>query len=127
MTPKEQALWMLDASEVRAGQTWRHVKTGNRYTVIATGLDEATLAPVIVYSGHDGVVWVRTLEVFTGNTEEGKARFLLVTEETEPQTAPFVKAEKLESARRRCCLASSFPPFDHSLDCTLRSMQGVHA
>jgi hypothetical protein len=91
MTPKEQALWMLDASEVRAGQTWRHVKTGNRYTVVATGLDEATLAPVVIYAGHDGVVWARTLEVFTGNTEEGKARFLLV-DVADHTTTPFQKA-----------------------------------
>jgi hypothetical protein len=93
MSTKEQALWMLDASEVRAGQTWLHVKTGRRYTVIATGVDEATLAPVVIYAGPDGVVWVRALEVFVGNTDEGKARFHLVENiDHVEQTAPFQRA-----------------------------------
>jgi hypothetical protein len=91
MSTKEQALWMLDASEVRAGQTWLHVKTGRRYTVIATGVDEATLVPVVIYAGPDGVVWVRALEVFVGNTDEGKARFL-ICDESDSTTMPFQRA-----------------------------------
>jgi len=90
MSTKEQALWMLDASEVRAGQTWRHTKTGRRYTVIATGVDEATLVPVVVYAGADGVVWVRALEVFVGNSDEGKARFY-IDDDADHATAPFQK------------------------------------
>jgi hypothetical protein len=90
MSTKEQALWMLDASEVRAGQTWQHAKSGRRYTVIATGVDEATLAPVVIYAGSDGVVWVRALEVFVGNTDEGKARFQLIEDlDHTEQTIPF--------------------------------------
>jgi hypothetical protein len=91
MSPKEEALWTLDASEVRAGQTWRHVKTGNRYQVVATGLDEATLMPVVIYSGHDGVVWVRALTVFLGE-KDGKPRFLLA-EDVDVSTAPFQRVE----------------------------------
>lgn len=86
MSTKDEALFRLDASEVRAGQRWKHGKTGGIYTIIAGGIDEATLSPVVIYAGHDGVAWVRGLDVFLGNTEEGKARFLLVEE---AGTAPF--------------------------------------
>ena len=123
MATKDEALFQLDASEVRAGQKWKHHKTGNVYTIVATGIAEATLTPVVIYAGHDGVVWVRALDVFLANNDEGKARFLLV-EEAEPQTSPF---EKPEVPPRRCCLASGFPPFDHSLNCTLGSMAEVRA
>lgn len=121
MLTKDEALFRLDASEVRAGQKWKHTKTGNTYTIVATGIAEATLTPVVIYAGYDGVVWVRALDVFLANNDEGKARFLLV-EEAESQTAPFEKLEAVApQAPRRCCLASGFPPFDHSLDCTVRS------
>lgn len=126
MSTKDEALFQLDASEVRASQKWKHTKTGNLYTVVATGIAEATLTPVVIYAGHDGVVWVRALDVFLGNNDEGKARFLLV-EEAEPQTAPFEKVEVAPGAPRRCCLASGFPPFDHSLNCTLGRMAEVRA
>ena|SRR3972149_6161533 len=116
MSTKEQALWMLDASEVRAGQTWQHVKTGRRYMVIATGVDESTLAPVVVYAGPDGVVWVRALEVFVGNTDEGKARFLLITDDTESQTAPFERP----LFEGKCCPAHVRPDGYHSVDCVSR-------
>jgi hypothetical protein len=89
MSTKDEALWMLDASEVRAGQTWRHVKTGNKYTIIATGLDEPTLMPVVIYAGHDGVVWVRALQVFLGE-KDGKPRFMIVeNDDRAEQTTPF--------------------------------------
>jgi len=89
MSTKDEALWMLDASEVRAGQTWRHVKTGNKYTIIATGLDEPTLTPVVIYTGHDGVVWVRALQVFLGE-KDGKPRFALIENDDRiEQTTPF--------------------------------------
>lgn len=88
MPTKEEALWMLDASEVRPGQTWRHGKSGNRYTVIATGVVEATLAPVVIYAGADGVVWVCALSVFLENTSDGKARFSFIDDEA-LGTAPF--------------------------------------
>ncbi len=96
MSEKDKALWALDASEVRAGQTWRHAKTGNTYKVIATGIAEATLTPVVIYAGHDGVVWVRALSVFVGDNDEGKPRFFLL--EDEPNTAPFERAQPLRNA-----------------------------
>ncbi len=89
MSTKDEALYLLDASEVRAGQTWKHTKTGNTYTVIATGIAEATLSPVVIYAGHDGVVWVRGLDVFLSNNDEGKPRFLLIDEEPEAPTHEF--------------------------------------
>lgn len=58
--------------------------------MIATGVDEPTLAPVVIYAGPDGVVWVRALEVFIGNTDENKQRFIL-TEEADNTTTPFQK------------------------------------
>ena len=88
MSTKENALWMLDASEVRAGQTWQHAK-GGRYTIIATGVNEATLAPVVIYAGRDGVVWVRDLAVFLGE-KDGKPRFILL-EDDSYTTVPFQK------------------------------------
>lgn len=91
MSPKDAALFRLDASEVRAGQRWKHTKTDGVYTIVATGLAEATLAPVVIYAGHDGIIWVRALDVFLGNNEEGKPRFLL-QEDLEPQTVPFEKS-----------------------------------
>lgn len=126
MTPKEQALFQLDASEVRAGQRWKHTKTGSIYTIVATGLAEATLAPVVIYAGHDGVVWVRALNVFLGDNDEKKPRFLLVdaVDDIEIHTAPFAK---LDEPARRCCLASGFPPHDHSIDCSLGLRQGARA
>ena len=90
MTTKDQALYVLDACEVRAGQRWKHTKTGGVYTIIATGLAEATLSPVVIYAGHDGVVWVRALSVFIENNDEGKPRFILLEdEECHEKTVPF--------------------------------------
>jgi len=91
MTTKDQALYVLDACEVRAGQRWRHTKTGGVYTIIATGLAEATFSPVVIYAGHDGVVWVRGLSVFLENNDEGKPRFTIVVddEECREKTVPF--------------------------------------
>lgn len=114
MTTKDEALFLLDASEVRAGQRWKHTKTGGVYAVVATGIAEATHAPVVIYAGHDGVIWVRSLEVFLSNNDEGKPRFVLLEEEVEATTNEF---------ERPCCLASKFPPGHHSVDCSMRSLK----
>ena len=86
MATKEDALYQLDASEVRAGQRWKHTKKGTIYTIIATGIAEATLTPVVMYAGPDGVVWVRALDVFLANNDEGKPRFIIVEDD---ETTPF--------------------------------------
>jgi len=88
---KEDALQTIDASEVCPGQSWLHGKTGRRYTVIATGIDEATLAPVVIYAGPDGIVWVRALSVFLGE-KDGQPRFMHVSQDDEAHTAPFQRA-----------------------------------
>lgn len=85
MSTKDEALYLIDASEVRGGQRWKHVKTGNVYTIVAAGIAEATLTPVVIYTGHDGVVWVRALAVFLENNDDGRPRFILVTDEMEAQ------------------------------------------
>jgi hypothetical protein len=93
MTTKEAALAAIDDADVHAGQTWQHVK-GRFYTVIATGIDEATLLPVVIYAGCDGVVWVRALTVFLG-TKDGRPRFVRVYDHADDvdTTAPFQKSE----------------------------------
>ena len=93
MSPKETALYLIDACEVRAGQRWKHTKTGNSYTIVALGIAEATFSPVVVYAGADGVVWVRALAVFLENNDDAKPRFILVTDDMEPQTLPFARSE----------------------------------
>lgn len=74
VTPRDRALADLDAAEVRPGQRWQHYK-GGRYDVLAVGLLEATLDPIVVYAGHDGVVWVRTLFVWNEEVAPGTRRF----------------------------------------------------
>jgi hypothetical protein len=90
MLAKDEALYRLHACEVRMGQRWKHAKTDGIYTIVATGLAEATLSPVVIYEGHDGIVWVRALDVFIGDNDEGKPRFLLLEDEDHvEQTRPF--------------------------------------
>ena len=72
---KEASLKVIADSPVKPGQVWRHVKTGNRYFVMAVALDEVTLDPVVVYSGSDGVSWTRSLSVFLSKNE-GHWRFV---------------------------------------------------
>jgi hypothetical protein len=92
---KNEALAALDESGVRVGQTWQHAK-GSFYTVIATGIDEATLTPAVIYAGCDGIVWVRALEVFLGR-KGAQARFTCVGDDDIADdvvaTAPFPKAD----------------------------------
>lgn len=96
MSTKEDALFLLDASEVRAGQKWKHTHTDTVYTVVATGIAEVSLAPVVIYTGQDRVVWVRALDVFLGNNKEGKARFLLIDEEAH-STTPIEKPARFDN------------------------------
>lgn len=87
MSPKERALWQIKASEVRAGQSWHHRKTGGRYTVVVLAINEATQLPVVVYEGEDGVAWTRNLDKFIGNADDGKARFLRLEDGVTPTPA----------------------------------------
>jgi hypothetical protein len=75
MYDKATSLESIRTAPVKAGQVWRHAKSGGRYFVMAVGLEEATHAPVVVYSGHDGVVWTRPLSVFLSR-KDGTWRFI---------------------------------------------------
>lgn len=75
MYDKAMALESIRTAPVKAGQVWRHARSGWKYFVMAVGLEEATLAPVVVYSGHDGVVWTRRLSVFLSR-KDGSWRFI---------------------------------------------------
>lgn len=97
MTQKDQALKAIDDSGVRAGQTWRHHK-GGRYTVIAVGIEEATLIPQVIYAGGDGVVWVRRLVVFLESVEDTVPRFKLEEAERPRSWRPTDGFEQLPGA-----------------------------
>ncbi len=63
------ALAQLDASGVAPGQTYKHHKTNGVYLVIAVGLNEPDLEPLVHYrdaSDEYATVWSRTLSAFTG-------------------------------------------------------------
>ena len=77
---KNQALAEIDASNVRAGQRWRHFK-GGEYDVVAVALLEASMDPAVVYAGHDGVVWIRALHVFLEEASPGVPRFSRIDSE----------------------------------------------
>lgn len=81
MSKKDEALAVIDVAGIRAGQVWMHTKTKHCYTVLATGLAEATLTPMVVYGGADGVVWIRDLDVFLGDNGQGTPRFTLCRSE----------------------------------------------
>lgn len=54
----------------KTGETWRHYK-GGVYEIVAIGLDEPTLTPVVVYRcTKDGHVWVRTMTAFMETVDE---------------------------------------------------------
>jgi hypothetical protein len=95
VSPKDEALYRLHACEVRPDQRWKHGKTGEIYTIVATGLAEATLSPVVIYASPDGIVWVRGLDVFIGDNDEGKPRFLLLEDEVE-RTNPFQRSASVD-------------------------------
>lgn len=76
MSDKDKALKAIDDSGVRAGQVWQHYK-GGHYMILAVGLEEAMLIPYVVYTGHDGVIWMRRLVVFLENVDATVPRFKL--------------------------------------------------
>lgn len=65
--PKDVAQAEIGRSPVQAGQAWEHYN-GGRYTIVAVAIEEATLAPVVVYRAddHGGTVWTRPLANFLG-------------------------------------------------------------
>lgn len=70
---KDTAQAKLDSLPVRAGQRWRHFK-GGEYEIMAVGLMEDTLKPLVVYKNPiKDTVWARTADNFLETVErEGK-------------------------------------------------------
>lgn len=65
---KQAGLERLRASGVLPGQIYRHYK-GGEYTVIAVGLNEPDLEPLVHYrdaADPYATVWTRQLNMFTG-------------------------------------------------------------
>lgn len=64
---KDLALVALRASGIEPGQRYRHYKTSNVYLVVAVGLFEPNLTPLVHYRRADdeyGIVWTRDLSEF---------------------------------------------------------------
>jgi hypothetical protein len=68
----------LPATQVRAGQCWRHLETGAFYYVVCLARLEATLADMVVYRGvKDQLVWIRPLAEFAdGRFKEVRGGYL---------------------------------------------------
>jgi hypothetical protein len=75
-TTKETALAQIAASGVLSGQCWEHGKTGTVYLIVAVGLNEPDLEPLVHYRKADdahAIVWTRQLHVFCGKVLDGAA------------------------------------------------------
>jgi hypothetical protein len=105
MKTKQEVLAEIAASPVKMGQIWQHHKTMGQYAVVAFGIHEGTMTPVVAYVENDGTVWFRNLEVFLGDSG-GKPRFVMVGDITTfDENAPLDEhlegliAEDAEDAR----------------------------
>lgn len=68
---KDEALKRIVDSGVLPGQRYKHFKTGTIYLVVAVGLFEADLEPLVHYRDADdeyGIVWTRHLGIFCGRS-----------------------------------------------------------
>jgi hypothetical protein len=58
---------------IHVGGTYEHVKTGNRYTLLAVAKDSKTLEDFVVYESQYenkvSKVWIRPLSSFTGEAK----------------------------------------------------------
>lgn len=66
---KAASLERLRVSGVLPGQRYKHFKEGTIYLVVAVGLNEPDLEPLVHYRVADdeyAIVWTRQLTVFTG-------------------------------------------------------------
>ena len=66
---KQISLERLRTSGVLPGQIYKHFKTGSLYKIVAIGLNEPDLEPLVHYRAADdeyGIVWTRNLHVFMG-------------------------------------------------------------
>jgi hypothetical protein len=73
---KDEALKRIAASGILPGQRYRHYGTGDVYLVIAVGLFEVDLEPLVHYRSADdeyAIIWTRPLDVFGGQVPSGGA------------------------------------------------------
>lgn len=71
---KEESLRRLRERDVLPGQRYQHYKTGDIYVVVAVGLFEADLEPLVHYrlaADEYGLVWTRHLDIFCGRALQG--------------------------------------------------------
>lgn len=72
-TTKDASVARIAASGVLPGQRYRHYKTQNVYLVIAVGLFEADLEPMVHYRDAEdecALVWTRHLDAFCGQATQ---------------------------------------------------------
>jgi hypothetical protein len=72
---KEAALQRIADRGVLPGQKYKHYKTGDVYVVIAVGLFEADLEPLVHYRVADdeyALIWTRHLDIFCGRALQGE-------------------------------------------------------
>lgn len=73
---KQAALTRINESGVFPGQKYRHWSTEDVYVVVAVGLFEPNLEPMVHYridSDPYAIVWTRELDVFCGFTLDDRA------------------------------------------------------
>ena len=58
---------------------YKHFK-GNIYEVIGFGRHTETMARHVIYKGDTGPIWIRPLEMFFENLEDGTPRFEYIEE-----------------------------------------------
>lgn len=65
MKTGEELLNLLNIvkEKIPVGSFWKHHK-GNIYKVIEIALNESDLAPMVIYSNEEGLVWVRKVDIF---------------------------------------------------------------
>ena len=81
---KDESIRRLTASGVLPGQRYQHYRTRAVYLVIAIGLFESDLEPLVHYrlaEDEYGIVWTRHLTIFCGQVAQSAAlvpRYTLV-------------------------------------------------
>ena len=69
--PSDAELLARIPAQPKPGQVWRHNASGGLYSIVAVGLDEATLVPVVTYFGlESGVTWTRPVAEFLGTVAD---------------------------------------------------------
>lgn len=54
----------VEVHEDFCAPTHIHIKTGNKYRLVSSGILKETMTPVIIYAAADGTTWVRAADEF---------------------------------------------------------------